>query len=96
MTPAEMIREAKCVLFERGWHQGDSEAPDGSVCVRGALGVVADGCAWNLGMGTTALQYLREAIGRASIINWNDDPDRSFGEVIDALDRAEKIAEALS
>lgn len=36
---------------------------------------------------------IEEAIGGAKIERWNDREGRTFTEVVDALDRAEKIAE---
>lgn len=77
-------------------------AEDGSVCLAGALRVAR----W----GSDEFQKhqlphgLRPFIAAAIdpdfkpgwIRNWNDQPERTFSEVIDVLDRAEKIAEAAS
>lgn len=105
MKPSEVLREARNVLFERGWHQGDftpldaddEPVADGPVCAYGAIGVVlGDVCCE--GIDTTAVDpFLFAALGvgrDAEIPEWNDEPGRTFGEVIDVFDKAEKLAEA--
>lgn len=98
MTPAEIIREARSLLFERGWTKHALENRDGECCVLGALNLAQCGNA--LGR-----EYLadgtREAVATAidpaaefvSVSKWNNAAERTFPEVIDMLDRAEKIAE---
>jgi hypothetical protein len=98
MKPSEIIRESKNVMFERGWCQGSFERLDGSVCVRGALRLSAtqgarivwtDG--WQVGEAEAAA-HVSTAVGGGYIPTWNDTKGRTFSEVIDALDLAEKLA----
>jgi hypothetical protein len=42
MTAHEILRAAKAVGEERGWHQGHGD-PNGSVCIMVALNIVATG-----------------------------------------------------
>jgi hypothetical protein len=102
MTPAEVIREARNVLFERGWTQGRREADDGAVCLEAALSIAICGKPRFLCEGARGTQGVIAAIEAAidtdteSTWEWNDYYRRTFNEVIDALDRAEKLAEAAS
>lgn len=97
MKASEVIREARNVLFERGWYQGDFVGPDGSVCAYGAL-VVAEGMEVrksNADAGTCetdAADYFERAIPVLSMFDWNDKPGRTLNEVMEALDKAEKLA----
>lgn len=103
MKPSEVIREARNILFERGWHQGDLEGVDGSVCAAGALYCAAIGqpipSAGNMALihnSNEPFQYLIQALAplvEGGVGSWNDVNGRTFDEVIDAFDRAEKIAE---
>lgn len=95
MNAAEVLREARNVLFERGWHKGGIEGTDGSLCALGAIDRAARG-----GMGSqsdpflAASRALQSVVGARSIGSWNDADDRTFDEVLEAFDKAEKIAEA--
>lgn len=97
MKASEIIREARNVLFERGWHKGDTLGPDGSVCTYGAL-IAATGeevqseSVRAVFADEDATGFVERVIG-APIGQWNDLPERTFAEVVDALYRAEKIAE---
>lgn len=101
MKPSEVIREARNVLFERGWTRRQLEHDDGSVCAMGALRIAAYGAV--LGWGPE-VESARDCLIAAdahlpdfitdepSVPAWNDYPGRTFGEVIDAFDKAEKLA----
>jgi hypothetical protein len=96
MNPSEIIRETKNVLFELGWHQGDFEGPDGSVCVRGALRLAAMNGSFNWKGEYSddecrAAEHVRGVVGE-HIPTWNDAIGRTFSEIIDGLDLAEKRA----
>jgi hypothetical protein len=99
MKPSEIIRASKNVMFERGWNQGGYMGPDGSVCVRGALRIAAFGeiCPDVLvdadyRLLDRAERYIRLSVPGRNIAGWNDTPGRTFSEVIDVLDLAEKRA----
>lgn len=92
---ADIIREGRNQLFERGWTQGTMIGPDGTVCAIGAC-QLADQA---IGLGAfqtwvdtrnTIEACTPDGVGTA---NWNDTPGRTFDEVIDLFDRAEKYAE---
>lgn len=102
----EVIREARNLLFERGWWKGDLEGPNGELCVEGALCVAKNGGMHGmithelLGPVWKAIEAASRARGISSkgdipcgAFIWNDAKDRTFDEVIEVLDRAEKIAE---
>lgn len=93
MTPADVIREARNVLFERGWHKGSMYGPGQSGCLLTALGVAAVGGQEQIPL---ALRAIHEAGVSRCIPLWNDAPSRTFDDVIDMLDKAEKIAERAS
>lgn len=96
MKDSEIFREARNVLFERGWgtgHWGTVDG-DGPVCLEGAVN-----CAAMLSLGEMLVHsfamnspVLREACGGLIPFSFNDSPERTFDEVIDALERAEKLA----
>lgn len=92
MKASEVIREAKNLLFERGWCQGDLMGPDG-LCTRGALGVAATGSAYASNFASVEAEFfIKTVVYPVTVPGWNDAPGSTFGEVIDALDRAEKLA----
>lgn len=99
MKPSEIIRESKCILFERGWCKEALENERGEVCALGAINVAATGMACLSSLGhyprdvVAAKQSLSSAISEPLIYRWNNDSERTFDEVIEALDRAEKLAE---
>lgn len=100
MKPSEVIRETRNVLFERGWHQGSLRGPGDSRCVIGATYAVIgielptnnetlnDTRDW-----METLPVLEAATAPFRVSAWNDEEGRTFSEVIDMLDKAEKIAE---
>lgn len=94
MTDAQIIRDARNLLFERGWNQGALEGDDGSLCVSGAVNAAVNAAC--LGPVEPYFRVLRlfESVVSREITGWNDAPERTFNEVIDAMDRAEKIAES--
>jgi hypothetical protein len=102
MKSSEIVRETKNVLFSRGWHQGGYEGPDGSVCLRGAVRVAVLGDLRSVtdeeiaGGSYHSIDRAEDCIRRLlpdwNLAGWNDTPGRTFGEVIDVLDLAEKRA----
>jgi len=105
MTPAEIIREMRALLFERGWcRHGLTNALD-ELCLLGAhnvaTGMQADDeiAAYTQCFASGAISALVEAVGCSGpymLFIWQDEIDRTFDEVIDLLDKAEKIAERAS
>lgn len=101
MTERDVLRRAKEVLLQRGWHRGefcsDLTGKAGRVCLVGALGVAVNGqpfCDSNDGT-VPAARVIRDqlgALGRAyglvALPMWNDDEAGSIDDVIALLDRA--------
>jgi hypothetical protein len=86
-SDAAVFLRAIEVLEERGWRQGNWRRDDRSVCMLAALGTV------NGGQSLRSVDQcrLRDAIGLTqydSIAHWNDDPARTYEDVILALKRA--------
>ena len=108
MKTSEVLRKAADEIRRRGWYQGEFapiEADDDScpVCAWGAINVAHSGDPRNWyvegapGEESPALQVLAiAATGDAfrSVPSWNDDPERTVEEVLDAFERAAVAAEA--
>ena len=106
MNAAEVLSKARDVLAERGWHQGDfATAPDGAVCAVGACSVAAYGMPTMIAEtfgdpdGETLLRLIRDVIcdsqyadPMSTIAQWNDDPSRTYEDVVLALKQAEELA----
>lgn len=93
MKASEVLREARNVLFERGWYQGYYYSfADDSVCLRGAVSVAHCGRVMGALYESPAIRVLERIIPERNVAAWNDAPERTFDEVIDILDRAEKQA----
>lgn len=103
MKPSELLREGRNQLFERGHTKGELER-DGQVCSIGALYCAVYGTARPSGQALadmethsqflSAYRCLKRAANCDFVADWNDRPNRTFSEVIDAFDKAEKLAEA--
>jgi hypothetical protein len=84
-------------LITRGWYQGDYEGPDGSVCLYGASwkasGLPLD--VWE----AQGVDTIRRAVAACGggwirpVHEWNDDPSRTFDEVLRAAKIADEILE---
>lgn len=100
---SEIYRNARNVLMERGWHQGDFTpldedgipvTADGPVCLYGAVHVAA-GYEANTDEDVYAADFLSEFAKfgeRDDLGIWNDEPSRHLNEVLDVLDVMEKVA----
>lgn len=102
--PSALIREMKSQLYALGWCQRSMESTDGSICMLGALtnacnrweqttGVWPDEAGWSANDAIVKAGASLFDGDTPSISLWNDAPDRTFDQVIAALDSAEKIAE---
>lgn len=99
-TAAEVIREARNILFERGWHQGSLRGPGRSVCIESAcrtadlFGEMHDE-AWGAVRAAIDEEYGQgQPWWQLSPSWWNDHVAESLDDVLAVLDKAEKIAEA--
>lgn len=104
----EIIRQMKESLYQTGWHQGDFHGLHGEQCVVAAFNAIVVPIMRSeridMILGTElghALHALDEACADSEkgvgfperVIGFNDTPGRTFTEMIDMLDQAEKIAE---
>lgn len=91
--PETVYSKAIDAINERGWHQGDYEGPDGSVCLFGALAfVLSDQTNWQLvpTMDATPVQvklawHIDELFDGVYPDIWNDSPSTSEEDVLLAL-----------
>lgn len=89
-------------LITRGWHQGDYEGRDGSVCLYGAVSCVLYGNPfWNTANGEYCSEtpeplrsFLDEKTGHLRAM-WNDHPARTFDEVLRVAKEADELLDAL-
>lgn len=100
MKLSQAFNEAKSLLFERGWGQVVLES-EGALCLEGACAIPLFGQVSYLGsyspdpvVGLAARNILIDAIGLGERAPWeyNDDTGRTFSDIVDVLDRAEKLA----
>lgn len=95
MLASEAIREARTLLFERGWCQRSfGTGTGGPYCIHGALHhvVIRERHKEWFDMKEDVHAALRLALDGEIGITWQDRDGRTFDEVIDALERAEKFA----
>jgi len=87
MTRATLGERAKATLQVRGWRGGWSKSGGGlgsqTICLVEVISLHAGGFLVPLGDAIRGLGFksLREAI------EWNDAPERTFGEVLERLER---------
>ncbi len=102
INAADVIRETKAVLFERGWYQGSAIGPDRSVCLVGATCVaeIRLGIRDTTSRASAAGDYARATLntcsrerGAIGSVTYNDEEGRTFDEIVDLCDVAEKRAE---
>ena len=104
MKTSEVLRKAADEIRRRGWHQGANgsnfgDKPNCSVCAVGAIRATLSG-----GDPFDSVDFrLESALGDAvavaasasdSLHRWNDDPERTVEEVLDAFEKAAVAAEA--
>lgn len=100
LLPSEFIREMKATHVQRGWVQNIMEDEYGHLCLVGARLVTSKGLSllypeigiYNIA--GAALGSIADAIGinRTELVEWNDHPHRTFNDLIDIYDKAEKLA----
>lgn len=71
--------KAADIIRRRGWHQGGYEAPDGSVCLLGALGHAREGHSqyW----AGEDVEAIEPHIGTENVGDWNDAPERTVEDI---------------
>jgi hypothetical protein len=83
LAVAKVLEDAADVLLTRGWTQGAYHRPTGEVCLSTALRIFD--CSQDGTIRVNARAALSQYLGGASLTDWNDDPERTEGEVRDAL-----------
>lgn len=90
-------------LITRGWYQGDYEGPDGSVCLAGASECSLFGECMSANrllfgkerdQALMAAKAIAEAAGLPGVEHiapWNDDPERTFDEVLRVAKEADEL-----
>ena len=96
MNAAEVLSKARDVLAEKGWCQGRL-VDEGAVCLAGGVKVAAgfhlDDIHWlDAPVMRGVFVALAAAIGSDSVVTWNDDPSRTYEDVVLALKQAEELA----
>ena len=84
------LRSVKEILLRDGWCQRSVQTR-GKHCFVGAINVAMTGNAWDHSIGEEGQQVanvLRKSVGIGSLSCWNDQRDRTFDEVIAAIDKA--------
>lgn len=99
MTVADVLSTTRDILAERGWCQGSLRAADGSVCLVMAINVALSRHMRERIRSDVTSTAVWEAIGQAvgssgagDIGRWNDDPSRTYEDVVLALKRAEEVS----
>lgn len=92
---AAKLDEARA-LIERpyGWARNDYEV-NGAYCTIGAIRKVTSGdpSTWSEDSGCIE-HFMRRSIGRCWLDVWNDEPERTQAEVIEAFRKAAELARA--
>lgn len=83
-TVKHTLIAAKELLLEKGWCQKIGTNAQGQHCIVGALDVVVPKAPGFY----PAYDYLRSVLGSNNLISWNDEPERTFDDVINLLDKA--------
>jgi len=79
-------------LITHGWYQGNYEGPDGSLCLIGAArNVYGD----QYDRYVNALRVLYKLVG-GMVGGWNDNPTRTFDEVLRVAKEADEILDGLT
>ena len=94
ITNAEILQRAKEVLLEKGWHQGSIvNQQTGARCVYGAISFVKAGMTGLERKNLAAYRFFGRVIPDDEAIgDWNDHPERTFGEVMAKFDEAILLA----
>lgn len=93
MSTAGVLRAARALLERQGWCQGVYRNMNGSYCAAGALRAVCDDFSTN---NSAAVLILRSVPGALLLSDWNDAPERTRDEILEAFSKAIAFAEALS
>ncbi|OZF40777.1 hypothetical protein CH296_00535 [Rhodococcus sp. 14-2496-1d] len=88
MTISEILARAADLIEEHGWMQGEYVNDKGCLCAVGAIRIAADGKVeghFPSNAATQAIDLMAGHLDAGSVIEWNDDVDRTQTEVVGAL-----------
>lgn len=87
-TLPQIYNEAADAIREHGHSRGELRADNGSMCVWGAINLVADGDPFKVEKDSSArLSPLSEIVGK-HVISWNNEEGRTKRQVIGLLRKA--------
>lgn len=81
-------RRAATLIEDKGWWQGRATGPGGQICCMTAVYWAANeltGRPTLIGGGRTVLDEMARRLGVSNISIWNDAPDRTVEQVLEAL-----------
>jgi hypothetical protein len=100
MKTSEVLRKAADEIRRRGWHQGhygsDSSDPDScAVCALGAIHAADRDDPWedSSDLSFAAASALSSVLDGEYVDVWNDNPERTVEEVLEAFEEAAQKAE---
>lgn len=82
------LLKAAQIIRERGWCQRVGREADGRVCALGAIAEATRHTIVEVIMCSPVAARLRKHISGRTISDWNDEPGRTAGDVIAALETA--------
>jgi hypothetical protein len=91
MKASETLARARDLLFEEDWSPNAHRGPRGPRCAFWAI-VDAETEPYEPRTYRSPCSFFKAAIGCDDIPTWNDAPERTFAEVVDAFNRAELAA----
>ena len=93
-TPKSILKEAKRVIQKHGWTQGElwkfRNGRYAGFCITGALLFCRDEASRETGR--EARGFIKRAIRSEKVVAWNDHPDRTHEEVVQAFNKAIELA----
>lgn len=78
------------LLIEKGWCKGISESEEGAHCLHGAITEVLRGKESRYSRYTVAGKILRKHLPDNSIVNFNDNPETTFEDILACIRTARK------
>ncbi len=88
-----VITTAADVIERVGWTQGQSRSLTGAVCIGGAVAIAADG---DEDAELHATFALGQMLPWPSLLEWNDEPERTRGQILAFLRHAARTVTATS
>ena len=81
MLENEVLKEAALLIGNKGWTQGVFRTVKGKRCIEGAI----NDCAPAIEVAFAAQKKVQDYLKVTDLVAWNDNPERTSTEVINAL-----------